>query len=68
MWAVEACTIVFSRCDPWERHAPTGGSCTGGAGAGGRSSARLAYSFVSPAEIEEGVERLAAAIPARIGV
>jgi len=30
-------------------------------GAGGRSSARLAYSFVSPAEIEEGVARLAAA-------
>jgi 2-aminoadipate transaminase len=31
-------------------------------GTGGRSSARLAYSFVSPAEIEEGVERLAAAV------
>jgi 2-aminoadipate transaminase len=29
------------------------------AGAGGRSSARLAYSFVSPAEIDEGVGRLA---------
>jgi 2-aminoadipate transaminase len=37
-------------------------------GEGGRSSVRLAYSFVSPAEIEEGVERLAAAVPARAGV
>jgi 2-aminoadipate transaminase len=37
-------------------------------GAGGRSSARLAYSFVSPAEIEEGVERLAASVPARVSV
>jgi 2-aminoadipate transaminase len=37
-------------------------------GDGGRSSARLAYSFVSPAEIEEGIERLAAAVPARIAV
>ena len=36
-------------------------------GAGGRSSARLAYSFVSPAEIEEGVARLAAAV-APVGV
>jgi DNA-binding transcriptional MocR family regulator len=33
------------------------------AGAGGSSAARLAYSFVSPAEIEEGVARLAAALP-----
>jgi 2-aminoadipate transaminase len=31
--------------------------------AGGRSAARLAYSYVSPAEIEEGVARLAAALP-----
>jgi 2-aminoadipate transaminase len=30
---------------------------------GGRSAARLAYSYVSPAEIEEGVSRLAAALP-----
>jgi DNA-binding transcriptional MocR family regulator len=30
-------------------------------GAGGHSSARLAYSFVSPKEIDEGVKRLAAA-------
>ena len=37
-------------------------------GAGGRSSARLAYSFVSPTEIDEGVERLAAAVPAGISV
>jgi DNA-binding transcriptional MocR family regulator len=41
-------------------------------GAGGRSSARLAYSFVSPTEIAEGVARLAAAVqaagPARIAV
>ena len=37
-------------------------------GEGGTSSARLAYSFVSPAEIEEGVERLAAAVPARVPV
>ena len=29
----------------------------------GRSAARLAYSYVSPAEIEEGVTRLAAALP-----
>lgn len=35
-------------------------------GAGGRSSARLAYSFVSPAEIAEGVARLAALLPARV--
>jgi 2-aminoadipate transaminase len=35
-------------------------------GEGGRSSARLAFSFVSPAEIEEGVERLAAAVPAGV--
>jgi 2-aminoadipate transaminase len=33
-------------------------------GAGGQGSARLAYSFVSPAEIEEGVARLAAAVEA----
>jgi 2-aminoadipate transaminase len=33
------------------------------AGAGGSSAARLAYSYVSPAEIEEGVARLAAALP-----
>ena len=33
-------------------------------GSGGRSSARLAFSFVSPAEIDEGVARLAALLPA----
>jgi 2-aminoadipate transaminase len=33
-------------------------------GSGGRSSARLAYSFASPAEIAEGVARLAALLPA----
>jgi len=32
------------------------------AAAGGRSSVRLAYSFVSPAEIDEGVGRLAAVL------
>jgi DNA-binding transcriptional MocR family regulator len=32
-------------------------------GADGRSSARLAYSYVSPAEIAEGVSRLAALLP-----
>jgi 2-aminoadipate transaminase len=32
--------------------------------AGGESSARLAYSFVSPAEIEAGIARLAALLPA----
>jgi DNA-binding transcriptional MocR family regulator len=32
-------------------------------GRGGASSARLAYSFVSPAEIDEGVSRLAALVP-----
>ena len=37
-------------------------------GEGGRSSARLAYSFVSPAEIEEGVERLAAVVPVGVSV
>jgi 2-aminoadipate transaminase len=31
---------------------------------GGTAAARLAYSFVSPAEIEEGVARLAAQLPA----
>ena len=35
-------------------------------GGGGRSSARLAYSFVSPAEIVEGVARLASLLPARV--
>jgi 2-aminoadipate transaminase len=35
-------------------------------GRGGRSSARLAYSFVSPGEIAEGVARLAAVLPARV--
>jgi 2-aminoadipate transaminase len=35
-------------------------------GAGGRSSARLAYSFVSPAEIEDGIGRLAALLPAAV--
>jgi 2-aminoadipate transaminase len=35
------------------------------AGTGGVSAARLAFSFVSPAEIEEGVARLAAALPER---
>ena len=34
-------------------------------GAGGAGSARLAYSFPSPAEIEEGVARLASLLPAR---
>jgi 2-aminoadipate transaminase len=33
-------------------------------GGGGERSARLAYSFVSPAEIDEGVTRLAALLPA----
>jgi len=33
---------------------------------GGESSARLAYSFASPAEIAEGIERLAALLPARV--
>jgi 2-aminoadipate transaminase len=33
-------------------------------GSGGQSSARLAFSFVSPAEIDEGVARLAALLPA----
>ena len=33
-------------------------------GRGGDSSARLAYSFVSPAEIETGIARLAALLPA----
>jgi DNA-binding transcriptional MocR family regulator len=33
-------------------------------GAGGRSSARLAFSYVSPDEIEEGVRRLSAAVGA----
>ena len=33
-------------------------------GAGGETSARLAYSFVSPAEVEEGVARLAALVGA----
>lgn len=33
------------------------------AGSGGSSAARLAYSYVSLAEIEEGVARLAAALP-----
>jgi 2-aminoadipate transaminase len=36
------------------------------AGAGGESSARLAYSFASPAEIAEGVERVGALLPARV--
>lgn len=34
------------------------------AGAGGESFARLAYSFVSPAEIDEGISRLASLLPA----
>jgi DNA-binding transcriptional MocR family regulator len=38
------------------------------AGAGGSSVARLAYSFVSPEEIEEGVSRLAGAIAETAGV
>jgi 2-aminoadipate transaminase len=33
-------------------------------GRGGESAARLAFSFVSPAEIDEGVRRLAALLPA----
>jgi 2-aminoadipate transaminase len=33
-------------------------------GAGGERSARLAYSFVSPAEIDEGITRLAGLVPA----
>jgi 2-aminoadipate transaminase len=35
-------------------------------GAGGRSSARLAFSFASPEEIGEGVARLAELLPARV--
>ena len=35
-------------------------------GDGGRSSARLAFSFASPDEIGEGVSRLAALLPARV--
>jgi 2-aminoadipate transaminase len=35
-------------------------------GEGGRSSARLAFSFASPGEIAEGVGRLAALLPARV--
>jgi 2-aminoadipate transaminase len=37
-------------------------------GAGGQSAARLAYSFVSPAEVEEGIARLAALLPAAASV
>lgn len=37
-------------------------------GEDGRSAARLAYSFVSPAEIEEGIARLAALLPAAASV
>jgi DNA-binding transcriptional MocR family regulator len=33
---------------------------------GGPDTLRLAYSFVSPAEIEEGVARLASALPAAV--
>ena len=33
-------------------------------GEGGERSARLAFSFVSPAEIVEGIGRLAALVPA----
>jgi 2-aminoadipate transaminase len=33
------------------------------AGRGGRSSARLAFSFASPDEIREGIARLAALVP-----
>jgi DNA-binding transcriptional MocR family regulator len=33
---------------------------------GGADTLRLAYSFVSPDEIDEGVARLAAAIPAAV--
>jgi DNA-binding transcriptional MocR family regulator len=35
-------------------------------GTGGASAARLAFSFVSPAEIAEGMARLAALLPARV--
>jgi 2-aminoadipate transaminase len=35
-------------------------------GGGGESSVRLAYSFASPAEIETGIERLAALLPVRV--
>ncbi|MGE5692009.1 MAG: PLP-dependent aminotransferase family protein [Pseudomonadota bacterium] len=35
-------------------------------GAGGRSAARLAFSFASPDEIREGVARLAELLPARV--
>jgi DNA-binding transcriptional MocR family regulator len=35
-------------------------------GIGGRSSARLAFSFASPDEIGEGVSRLASLVPARV--
>jgi len=38
------------------------------AGAGGRSSARLAFSFVSPDEIREGVSRLAALLAPAVSV
>ena len=37
-------------------------------GAGGASSARLAFSYVSPDEITEGVRRLAAILPAAAAV
>jgi len=37
-------------------------------GAGGQAAARLAYSFVSPAEAEEGIARLAALLPAAASV
>jgi 2-aminoadipate transaminase len=36
-------------------------------GSGGRSSARLAFSFVSPEEIDEGITRLASLLPAAVG-
>jgi DNA-binding transcriptional MocR family regulator len=35
-------------------------------GEGGRSSARLAFSFVSPDEIREGIARLASLVPQRV--
>ncbi|MGB2953717.1 MAG: PLP-dependent aminotransferase family protein [Gaiellaceae bacterium] len=37
-------------------------------GAGGESSARLAYSFVSPGEIDTGIARLASLLPAAASV
>ena len=35
-------------------------------GKGGESSARLAYSFVEPAQVEEGIARLGRLLPAAV--